>query len=170
MPAPQPSPESAAVVFLGVGAASALLDVTALLAAGVGLVGLGVVLLRRGPSRIRRGGGPSSAPGPSPRPRGGEWILHLEARGAAPGRVARAVRELTGLDSRRARDMVDGAPSMVASGLTEQVARAGAVVLEDAGAVATALRRPPVHQGEVPERRAGSGPRVQTGRITAPVP
>ena len=62
-------------------------------------------------------------------------VVLLEA-GAQKVQVIKAVRELTGLGLKEAKDLVDGAPKNVKEGIAKADAEAGKKKLEDAGAKA----------------------------------
>ena len=63
-----------------------------------------------------------------------EFDVVLEAAGSNKIAVIKAVRELTGLGLKEAKDLVDGAPKAVKEGLPKADAEAAAKKLEDAGA------------------------------------
>ncbi len=65
-----------------------------------------------------------------------EFTLILTEIGANKVSVIKAVRELTGLGLKEAKDVVDGAPKTVKEGLSKADAEAGKKKLEDAGAKA----------------------------------
>ncbi|MEO6959409.1 MAG: 50S ribosomal protein L7/L12 [Burkholderiaceae bacterium] len=65
-----------------------------------------------------------------------EFTLILTEIGANKVSVIKAVRELTGLGLKEAKDVVDGAPKTVKEGLSKADADAGKKKLEDAGAKA----------------------------------
>ena len=58
----------------------------------------------------------------------------LKSAGAAKLQVVKAVKEACGLGLKEAKDMVDGAPSVVKEGLAKDVAESLKKVLEEAGA------------------------------------
>ena len=60
-------------------------------------------------------------------------VVLLEA-GAAKVQVIKAVREITGLGLKEAKDLVDGAPKNVKEGISKADAEAAKKKLEDAGA------------------------------------
>ena len=62
-------------------------------------------------------------------------VMLLEA-GAATGSVIQAVREITGLGLKEAKDLVDGAPKAVKEGIAKADAEAALKKLLDAGAKA----------------------------------
>ncbi|AIG65992.1 50S ribosomal protein L7/L12 [Weissella tructae] len=66
-----------------------------------------------------------------------EFDVELTSGGAAKVKVIKAVREATGLGLKDAKDLVDGAPSMVKEGLSEDDANELKAKLEEAGAVVT---------------------------------
>jgi large subunit ribosomal protein L7/L12 len=65
-----------------------------------------------------------------------EFTVMLTEIGANKVQVIKAVRELTGLGSRRRKDLVDGAPKPVKEGIAKADAERRRKKLEDAGAKA----------------------------------
>jgi large subunit ribosomal protein L7/L12 len=65
-----------------------------------------------------------------------EFTLHLTEIGANKVSVIKAVRELTGLGLKEAKDLVDGAPKPVKEAMSKADAEAGKKKLEEAGAKA----------------------------------
>jgi large subunit ribosomal protein L7/L12 len=65
-----------------------------------------------------------------------EFNLMLTEVGANKVSVIKAVREITGLGLKEAKDLVDGAPKAVKEGIPKADAEAGKKKLEDAGAKA----------------------------------
>jgi large subunit ribosomal protein L7/L12 len=65
-----------------------------------------------------------------------EFTLMLTEIGANKVSVIKAVRELTGLGLKEAKDLVDGAPKPVKEGIAKADAEAGKKKLEEAGAKA----------------------------------
>jgi large subunit ribosomal protein L7/L12 len=65
-----------------------------------------------------------------------EFTLMLNEVGANKVSVIKAVRELTGLGLKEAKDLVDGAPKPVKEGMAKADAEAGKKKLEEAGAKA----------------------------------
>ena len=65
-----------------------------------------------------------------------EFIVVLADFGANKVGVIKAVREITGLGLKEAKDLVDGAPKTVKEGLSKADAEAAKKKLEDAGAKA----------------------------------
>jgi large subunit ribosomal protein L7/L12 len=65
-----------------------------------------------------------------------EFNLVLNDFGANKVSVIKAVREITGLGLKEAKDLVDGAPKTVKEAITKADAEAGKKKLEDAGAKA----------------------------------
>jgi len=63
-----------------------------------------------------------------------EFTVILKATGDKKVNVIKAVREITGLGLKEAKDMVDGAPSTVKEGLNKADADKAKKSLEDAGA------------------------------------
>ena len=65
-----------------------------------------------------------------------EFTVTLKSAGANKVGVIKAVREITGLGLKEAKDLVDGAPKTVKEALSKADAEAGKKKLEDAGAKA----------------------------------
>ena len=65
-----------------------------------------------------------------------EFTVMLSSFGENKVNVIKAVRELTGLGLKEAKDLVDGAPKAVKEGITKADAEAAKKKLEDAGAKA----------------------------------
>ena len=63
-----------------------------------------------------------------------EFDIHLKAAGDKKIQVIKVVRELTGLGLKEAKDLVDGAPSTVKTGIKKADADAMKAKLEEAGA------------------------------------
>ena len=66
-----------------------------------------------------------------------EFTVVLEAAGAEKIKVIKAVRELTGLGLKEAKELVDGAPSNVMEGIEKAEAEAIKTQLEEVGATVT---------------------------------
>ena len=64
-----------------------------------------------------------------------EFTVVLKAAGASKLAVVKAVKELTGLGLKEAKDLVDGAPSNIKEGVTKAEAEGLKKSLEEAGAV-----------------------------------
>ena len=79
------------------------------------------------------GGGGAAAPAAEEQT---EFTLMLTEIGANKVSVIKAVRELTGLGLKEAKDLVDGAPKPVKEGISKADAEAAKKKLEDAGAKA----------------------------------
>ena len=79
------------------------------------------------------GGGGAAAPAAEEKT---EFNLMLTEVGANKVSVIKAVREITGLGLKEAKDLVDGAPKAVKEGIPKADAEAGKKKLEDAGAKA----------------------------------
>jgi len=77
------------------------------------------------------GGGGAAAPAVEEQT---EFAVTLKEAGAKKIQVIKVVRELTGLGLKEAKDLVDGAPSVVKSGVTKDEAAAMRTKLEDQGA------------------------------------
>ena len=65
-----------------------------------------------------------------------EFDVHLTATGDQKVNVIKAVREITGLGLKEAKDLVDGAPKVIKEGLAKADAEEAAKKLTDAGATA----------------------------------
>jgi len=63
-----------------------------------------------------------------------EFAVTLKEAGAKKIQVIKVVRELTGLGLKEAKDLVDGSPSVVKSGVTKDEAAAMKAKLEEQGA------------------------------------
>lgn len=63
-----------------------------------------------------------------------EFSVILKAAGASKINVIKAVRELTGLGLKEAKDMVDSAPSTIKEGIGKEDAEAAVAKLKEAGA------------------------------------
>ena len=79
------------------------------------------------------GGGGAAAPAAEEQT---EFTLMLTEIGANKVQVIKAVRELTGLGLKEAKDLVDGAPKPVKEAMAKADAEAGKKKLEEAGAKA----------------------------------
>ena len=79
------------------------------------------------------GGGGAAAPAAEEQT---EFTVVLAEVGANKVSVIKAVRELTGLGLKEAKDLVDGAPKAVKEGIAKAEAEAAKKKLEDAGAKA----------------------------------
>jgi large subunit ribosomal protein L7/L12 len=64
-----------------------------------------------------------------------EFTVVLKEAGASKLAVVKAVKELTGLGLKEAKDLVDGAPSNIKEGVTKDEAEGLKKALEEAGAV-----------------------------------
>ena len=76
------------------------------------------------------GGGGAAAPAAEEQT---EFTLHLTEIGGNKVSVIKAVREITGLGLKEAKDLVDGAPKPVKEAMSKADAEAGKKKLEDAG-------------------------------------
>jgi len=65
-----------------------------------------------------------------------EFDVHLTAAGDQKVNVIKAVREITGLGLKEAKDLVDGVPKVIKEGLAKADAEAAAKKLTEAGATA----------------------------------
>ncbi len=66
-----------------------------------------------------------------------EFDVELTSAGAQKIKVIKAVREITGLGLKEAKEMVDGAPSVVKEGIEKEEAEAIKTKLEEVGAEVT---------------------------------
>ena len=78
------------------------------------------------------GGGAGDAPAAEEQT---EFTVVLKEAGASKLAVVKAVKELTGLGLKEAKDLVDGAPANVKEGITKDEAEGLKKSLEEAGAV-----------------------------------
>ena len=79
------------------------------------------------------GGGGAAAPAAAAEEKT-EFTVHLLAAGANKINVIKAVREVTSLGLKEAKDLVDGAPKVVKEGITKDEAAAMKKKFEEAGA------------------------------------
>lgn len=79
------------------------------------------------------GGGAAAAPAAAAEEKT-EFAVHLLAAGANKINVIKAVREVTSLGLKEAKDLVDGAPKVVKEGMTKDEAAAMKKKFEEAGA------------------------------------
>jgi len=79
------------------------------------------------------GGGGAAAPAAAAEEKT-EFAVHLIAAGANKINVIKAVREVTSLGLKEAKDLVDGAPKLVKEGVTKDEAAAMKKKFEEAGA------------------------------------
>jgi large subunit ribosomal protein L7/L12 len=77
------------------------------------------------------GGGAAAAPAAEEQT---EFSVGLKEAGAKKIQVIKVVRELTGLGLKEAKDLVDGAPSVVKAGVTKDEAASMKAKLEEQGA------------------------------------
>ena len=80
------------------------------------------------------GGGGAAAPAAAAAEEKTEFAVHLIAAGANKINVIKAVREVTSLGLKEAKDLVDGAPKLVKEGVTKDEAAAMKKKFEEAGA------------------------------------
>ena len=80
--------------------------------------------------------GPAAGPAPTAAEEQTEFTVVLASFGENKVNVIKAVRELTGLGLKEAKDLVDGAPKPVKEGISKADAEAAKKKLEDAGAKA----------------------------------
>jgi large subunit ribosomal protein L7/L12 len=79
------------------------------------------------------GGGGAAAPAAAAEEKT-EFAVHLVSAGANKINVIKAVREVTSLGLKEAKDLVDGAPKLVKEGVTKDEAAAMKKKFEEAGA------------------------------------
>jgi len=79
------------------------------------------------------GGGSAAAPAAAAEEKT-EFAVHLVSAGANKINVIKAVREVTSLGLKEAKDLVDGAPKLVKEGVTKDEAAAMKKKFEEAGA------------------------------------
>jgi large subunit ribosomal protein L7/L12 len=84
-------------------------------------------------SVMMAGGGGAAAPAAAAEEKT-EFAVHLIAAGANKINVIKAVREVTSLGLKEAKDLVDGAPKVVKEGVTKDEAAAMKKKFEEAGA------------------------------------
>ncbi len=80
-------------------------------------------------------GAPTGAAEAAPEVEQTEFTVVLTGAGDAKINTIKAVREITGLGLKEAKDLVDGAPKPVKEGVTKEEAEAVGNKLKDAGAV-----------------------------------
>src|ERR1700686_3687086 len=78
-----------------------------------------------------------------------EFAVTLKEAGAKKIQVIKVVRELTGLGLKEAKDLVDGAPSVVKAGVTKDEAGAMKAKLEEQGA-SVEVKKPRGGAGDAP--------------------
>ena len=88
------------------------------------------------PVAVAAAGGAAGATAAAPEEEQTEFDVILTEIGANKIQVIKAVRELTSLGLKEAKDLVDGAPKPVKSGVTREEASAAKAKLEEAGAKA----------------------------------
>jgi large subunit ribosomal protein L7/L12 len=89
-----------------------------------------------GVSAAAMSAGPAAAAAAAPVEEQTEFTVFLADFGANKVSVIKAVREITGLGLKEAKDLVDGAPKAVKEGISKADADAAKKKLEDAGAKA----------------------------------
>ena len=92
---------------------------------------LGVSAAAAAPVAVAAGGGAGAA---APEPEKTEFQVILKDAGANKINTIKAVREVTSLGLKEAKDLVDGAPKAVKEGMNKADAEAAKKKLEDAGA------------------------------------
>src|SRR3954471_6742680 len=83
------------------------------------------------------GPGPAAGPAPEAAPAKTEFDVVLESFGANKINVIKVVRAATGLGLKEAKDLVDGAPKTVKTGIAKEDSDKLKKELEDAGATVT---------------------------------
>jgi large subunit ribosomal protein L7/L12 len=91
----------------------------------------GVSAAAAAPMAVAAGGGAAPAAAAEEKT---EFAVHLLAAGANKINVIKAVREVTSLGLKEAKDLVDGAPKVVKEGVTKDEAAAMKKKFEEAGA------------------------------------
>ncbi len=91
----------------------------------------GVSAAAAAPAAAAAGGGAAPAAAAEEKT---EFAVHLLAAGANKINVIKAVREVTSLGLKEAKDLVDGAPKIVKEGITKDEAAAMKKKFEEAGA------------------------------------
>jgi large subunit ribosomal protein L7/L12 len=91
------------------------------------------VTISAAPAAAPAGGGAGAAAAPAVEEQT-EFKVTLKAAGAKKIQVIKVVRELTGLGLKEAKDLVDGAPSVVKSGVSKEEAATMKAKLEEQGA------------------------------------
>ena len=94
---------------------------------------LGVSAAAAAPVMVAAGGGAAAA-GAAPAEEKTEFAVVLTAAGANKINVIKAVREITGLGLKEAKDLVDGAPKTIKEGINKEEAEAIKKKFTDAGA------------------------------------
>ena len=94
---------------------------------------LGVSAAAAAPVAAAAGGGAAAAAAPAAEEKT-EWTVVLTAAGANKINVIKAVREVTSLGLKEAKDLVDGAPKPVKEGVTKEEAETIKKKFVDAGA------------------------------------
>jgi len=89
--------------------------------------------VKAAPVAIAGGGGGGAAPAPAVEEQT-EFTVILKSKGQTAINVIKAVREITGLGLKDAKDLVDGAPKEVKAGIPKAEAEEIAKKLKDAGA------------------------------------
>ncbi len=88
------------------------------------------------PVAVAAAGGGAGAAAAAPEEEQTEFDVILTEIGANKIQVIKAVRELTSLGLKEAKDVVDGAPKPVRTGVTKEEATAAQAKLQEAGATA----------------------------------
>jgi large subunit ribosomal protein L7/L12 len=94
---------------------------------------LGVSAAAAAPVAVAGGGGAAAAAAPAVEEKT-EWTVILTSAGANKINVIKAVREVTSLGLKEAKDLVDGAPKPVKEGVTKEEAETIKKKFVDAGA------------------------------------
>jgi large subunit ribosomal protein L7/L12 len=92
---------------------------------------LGVSAAAAAPVMVAGGGGAAAAPAAEEKP---EFTVVLTGAGANKINVIKAVREVTSLGLKEAKDLVDGAPKPIKEGVSKEEAATIAKKFTDAGA------------------------------------
>src|SRR5215813_376273 len=95
---------------------------------------LGVSAAAAAPVMVAGGGGPAAGAGAAPAEEKTEFTVVLKEVGANKINVIKAVREVTSLGLKEAKDLVDGAPKPVKEGVSKEEAENIKKKFADAGA------------------------------------
>jgi len=95
---------------------------------------LGVSAAAAAPVMVAAGGGPGAPAGPAAAEEQTEFTVVLTGVGANKINVIKAVREVTSLGLKEAKDLVDGAPKPIKEGVSKEEAETIKKKFTDAGA------------------------------------
>ena len=94
----------------------------------------GVSAAAAAPAAVAGGGGPAAGAAAAPAEEKTEFAVHLIATGDKKINVIKAVREVTSLGLKEAKDLVDGAPKVVKEGVSKEEAANIKKKFEEVGA------------------------------------